>query len=395
MKLVKWGILIGLCLTSVQAGQISDWNSAVCDAIRKGSLPPGLASRNLAIVHLSIWDAARTHKEDKQATAAIAAAGHRTCITLFPTEQAQFDELLRSQIESLGKSADLKPGLGTGQEVALARIAERENDGASTLVHYVPSNESGNWRRTRGNRPPETPQWPEVQPFALRSGSQHRPKAPPQLGSAIWKQALQQVRILGEKGSTHRTEEQTEIAHFWSDFSYTSTPPGHWNEVARELIAGREETIAKRAKVLAVLNVALADAGIAAFDSKYHYNFWRPVTALSKERKVKWESLLPAPPHPEYVSGHSTFSGAAAEILAKLLGGDKQAFGVGSESIEGKRRYFSSLQDCAEEVGMSRIYGGIHYAFSNKQGLSLGKSVAQSVWKAFESGSLEPKAMLQ
>jgi hypothetical protein len=186
---------------------------------------------------------------------------------------------------------------------------------------------------------------------------------------------LQEVRALGGRESSACSAEGTETAHFWSDFSYTTSPPGHWNDIARDLAADRLDLVAC-ARLFAVLNLALADAGIAAWDCKYHYNFWRPVTALHAGPEPGWQSLLPSPPHPEYVSGHSAFSGAGAGVLESFLGTPDLPLSVVSDTIKTAPRSFRNVHEAAAEISRSRVLGGIHYSTSCNHGLVLGKNVA-------------------
>src|SRR6185503_21247286 len=160
----------------------------------------------------------------------------------------------------------------------------------------------GAWRRTPPFfRPPELPQWSYVAPFALTNGAQFRPPGPPPLNSSRYAADVNQVRELGGLNSTNRTAEQTFIARFWSDFSYTVTPPGHWNQIAQNVATNRPGTLAENARLFALLNLAMADAGIAVWDAKYIYNFWRPVTAIQQadtdgnpetEADPNWTPLL-------------------------------------------------------------------------------------------------------
>jgi membrane-associated phospholipid phosphatase len=212
---------------------------------------------------------------------------------------------------------------------------------------------------------------------------------------------MEEVRRLGGEKSKDRTEEQTLIAKFWSDFSYTSTPPGHWNHIARDLVRVRQLPLAETARLFALLNVAMADAGIAVWDTKYHYNLWRPITAIRRAGEdgnaatapdPAWMSLLPSPPHPEYVSGHAGFSGAAARILAQQFGGDAVELATTSDSVPGVVRHFHSFQSCAEEIARSRVYGGIHYAMSGRAGLALGKRVAEHTLKEFDGLELRMRS---
>ena len=191
---------------------------------------------------------------------------------------------------------------------------------------------------------------------------------------------------LGSKESTVRTPEEVEIANFWSCFTYTGTPAGHWNDIARIVLADEVEEPLEVARACMILNLALADAGIAAWDCKYHYRNWRPIQAVHAVRGNNgWRSLLEAPPHPEYVSGHSAFTGAGEAILRKLLGRDAVDFEVQSDSLPDVKRRYVSLRECSEEIGRSRIYGGIHFSSANREGLTLGRKVGSRVWEHFGS----------
>jgi hypothetical protein len=244
------------------------------------------------------------------------------------------------------------------------------------------------WRRTTHNRPPELPQWPRVKPFVIESPAAFRPAGPPAIDSERYVRAMDEVRRLGAIDSRERSEEQTLTARFWADFSHTSTPPGHWNEIARDVTRRRDLDLPAAARLFALLNVALADTAIAAFDCKYHYNHWRPVSAMahaSKPSGPAWQPLLRTPPHPEYISGHSAFSGAAAEILKGFFGNDDCLFTVTSIDVPGVTRSYTSFDACAHEIGMSRIYGGIHFRYSNEDGLALGRRVALAVASGFDA----------
>jgi hypothetical protein len=220
----------------------------------------------------------------------------------------------------------------------------------------------------------------------MRTPDQFLPAGPPSLKSEQWQLAFNESKSLGAKDSAVRSMEQTAIARFWADFSSTETPPGHWNSIAHSLAAERQLEMSKTAHLFAALNVALADAGIGCWNAKYRYNFWRPVTAIVRADedgnpatapRPDWKSFLNTPPHPEYPSGHSAFSGAAATVLTAFFGTDHIRFTVRSDTVPGAQREFASLYACARECGESRIYGGIHYRFSCEDGLQLGMRVGE------------------
>jgi membrane-associated phospholipid phosphatase len=283
--------------------------------------------------------------------------------------------------------------LYVGQQIALALLTARQSDGASTTATYIPSFNPGDWQRTPPFfRPPDLPQWPEVTPFAMTNGSQFRPAGPPALTSTQYTRDYNLTKDYGSLNSTNRNAEQTIIARFWSDFNFTVTPPGHWNEVAENISTNFGLSLIQNARLFALLNVAMADAGIAAWDAKYTYNSWRPVTAIQEGDvdsnpdtlvDTNWFPLLTTPPFPEYVSGHSTFSGAASTILASVLHSNEVPFSVGSDALPGVMRSYTNLSLAAEEIGMSRIYAGIHFLSADLDGLATGRSIGAYVFQNF------------
>jgi hypothetical protein len=186
------------------------------------------------------------------------------------------------------------------------------------------------------------------------------------------------VRDLGGGESRVRTHDQTVVAFFWADGDGTVTPPGHWNRVAQSVARGRGNTLAENARLFALLNVAMADAGVVCWACKYHFDVWRPVTAV-REQDPDWSPLLPTPPFPAYTSGHSSFSGAAAAALAAFCGTDAVRFSSTSDGLPGVVRTYRGFWEAAEEAGMSRIYGGIHWSFDNDAGLKCGREVGEHV----------------
>ena len=168
------------------------------------------------------------------------------------------------------------------------------------------------------------------------------------------------------------------MARFWADGEGTVTPPGHWNRIARSVAAEKKLELAERARLFALLNVAMADASIVCWDCKYRFDFWRPVTAI-REVDPTWVPLLPTPPFPAYTSGHSSFSGAAAAALVSFFGTDRVRFSSTSDGLPDVTRSFDSFSAAAEEAGASRIYGGIHWAFDNTDGLACGREIGEDV----------------
>ncbi len=393
------------CLAA-RADIITDWNTVLLAAIKNESTSPPLASRNLAIVHAAIFDAVNAIERRYDSYlfspnpppgaspgAAAIGAAHECLIRLYPSQVALFDTTLSRNLAAIPASQTREDGLTLGRFVALLTLAWRSSDGSSTTVPYIPGTAPGDWRRTPPFfRPPELPHWPYVIPFAMTNSAQFRSAGPPSLTSTQYTRDFNLVKDLGALNSTSRKAEQTTIARFWSDFSFTVTPPGHWNQIAQNGATNRAGTLIENARLFALLNLAVADAGIACWDAKYAYNFWRPVTAIQQaandgnddtDADPNWTPLLTTPSFPEYVSGHSTFSAAAAGVLASFFGTDRISFTVGSDAMPGVFRSYESFEEAAEEIGMSRIYGGIHFLSADLNGLEAGQQLGRYVMQNY------------
>jgi membrane-associated phospholipid phosphatase len=219
------------------------------------------------------------------------------------------------------------------------------------------------------------------------------PSAPPDLNSEEFTTTFNHVKEIGSADSTTRTDDQTQIALFWADGARTATPPGHWNRIAATVARDQRNTLYENSRLFALLNIALADAGLVSWDAKYYYNFCRPITAIQNANSdnnpattadADWSPLLTTPPFPSYTSGHSTFSAAAATVLAGFFGTDKITFTSTAEtpgaSSDLAPRTFKSFSAAASEAGLSRIYGGIHWSFDNTAALTVGKRLGQYVF---------------
>ena len=325
------------------------------------------------------------------ATAAVAAAAERILSKAFPDQKAAFATELTKNLEAVPDGPRETRGVAFGNAVADAVIAVRADDGWDRVVTYDGGTEPGEWRPTPpGYLPALVPQWGSVTPFALTRGDQFRPDGPPDVTSAAYAAEFNEVKRLGAASSTERSADQTEIARFWADGPGSYTPPGHWNQIATGIAAAEGLSGTASARLLAELNVALADAAIAAWDAKYTYGFWRPVTAIrladtdgnaATAADPSWVPLLTTPNHPDYVAGHATFSAAAATVLTDFFG--EQAFSATSVTLPGVTREFDSFADAAAEAAQSRIYAGIHFPSAVEDGLALGHAVGDWVLDSF------------
>jgi PAP2 superfamily len=392
-------LLIG---TLAHADVVTDWNNAALNAIRAGSTAPPIASRSLAILHAAIYDAVngidRTHEPylvqsevpaSASGEAAASAAAHEALVNLFPAAASSFDTLYAAILATIPNGPHKLAGIVWGEFVANQILAVRANDGSDTIVPPPGGSGPGVWVPT----PPAflpylLPQWGFVGPFAMNSSSQFRPPGPPSLDSQRYAADYEEVKELGALLGSTRTEEQTQIALFWADGAGTETPPGHWNSIAQTIAAARGNTLEENARLFALLNIAMADAAICAWDAKYTFHFWRPVTAINfAEPELNWMSFIVTPPFPDYVSGHSTFSGAAATVIALFYDTDDLPFTTGSDFLPGVYRSFPTCLDAADEAAVSRLYGGIHFRSANEDGLQAGISIGE--WAA--THYLQPK----
>jgi membrane-associated phospholipid phosphatase len=391
-----------LSLGSVaSADVVTDWNIAALNAIRLNRTPPPVASRALAILHVAIYDAVngigRTHEPyaiesavpaSASIEAAASAAAHWVLVTLFPLDAGRFDELHAATLDAISDGPQKNRGMAWGEAVADQILALRAHDRSDVIVQPPPFSGAGFWEPT----PPLyarylLPQWGFVTPFVMPANGAFRPPGPPDLESDAYLADLEEVTALGAAVGSMRTPEQTEIALFWADGAGTETPPGHWNSIAREVGTSLGNTIEQNARLFALLNVAMADSAICAWEAKYTYDFWRPVTAIRATSDPAWSSLIVTPPFPDYVSGHSTFSGAASTVLAMFYGTDDVAFSTGSDFLPGMTRSFASFSAAAAEAAVSRLYGGIHFRSANQDGLSAGIAIGE--WTV--THSMQPK----
>lgn len=395
------------------------WNQALLEAIKAGHIPPPAAARHMAIVHAAIYDAVnaitQTHSPfyakfaatgPAAPEAAAAIAGHRTLAALYPDQLPNFDAVLDDCMGTIPDGPAKANGATLGQAVADKILSWRSADGSTRKMSYHTPLVAGMWQPT----PPDfrsalLPQWARMTCFAVPDPARLRPRPPPALNSPAYTAAFYEVLALGGANSTVRTTEQTEIAKFWADGEGTVTPPGHWNLIAQTVARARGNTLEANARLFALLNITMADAAVCCWECKYHYGFWRPVQAIPQadldgnpdtQPDPCWTPLLTTPPFPTYTSGHSTFSSAAATVLANFFGSDLMCFTSDSDGLHGVRRSFRSFSSAAAEAGMSRIYGGIHWSFDNDEGLAAGRQLADYVTRNFlvPQGQAAPRITL-
>lgn len=384
------------------ADAVLDWDDLMLDGIRIETTGPTLATRNLAILTVAMYDAVnsivRTHQPYQflleppagaNPEAAVIGAAREVMQALYPGLGARTDDLYTTGVAALPATPATTNSLAFGAAIGVLTLESRQADGANTDVPYIPSDAPGQWRRTPPFfRPPLTPQWRYVKLFGVPDKEPFLPPPPPALTSPEYAADVNEVKALGGKGSTVRTAYQGETAAFWSDFSYTVTPPGHWHEIAATIARDKTNSLAENARLLALMSLAQADGAIVCWEAKFWYNFWRPVTAIQRAAEdgnpdtvpdAAWDHFLVSPPFPDHTSGHSTFSAASAEVLRQFYGTDDITFTASSDSRPGVFRTYTNLTLCVEEIGMSRIYAGIHFPSANREGKASGRKIARHI----------------
>lgn len=386
------------------ANVVTDWNQRMLDAAVAANSSPFAMTRTTALVHVAVFDAVngieRRYAPIVVTSAAPALASpHAAAIeaaavmlqALFPAQQANLEAERTRALDTLRldttttSAAAIAAGTQWGRFVANQVFASRQDDGFTAVIPpYLGGTAVGQWRPTP---PASTPagfiQFATMKPWALRSPSQFRLSGAPAVTSATYTADFQEVKRLGSTTSTERTAEQTLVAQFWG----TLPPAYFWNRIANRLAISRQLSLSESAQLFAQLNVAIADATIACFDTKQQFAFWRPVTAIraaaddgnaDTTADATWTSIVVTPPFPEYPSAHSTVSAAAAEILSTRFGPDV-AFGDNSYAQPAVTRSFTRFSAALAEISDARVCGGVHFRTACRDGEALGSAVARQV----------------
>ena len=411
--ILRWGlaltVLAIILVTNAQAGDpIVAWNQISENAVKAGKHPLPITSVEFAIVQLAIYDAVesidrryepyytRVPGATGSPSAAAAKAGHDTLVGLFPAQSAALDAAYADFLATNGVDP-LDPGTAVGAQAAANILALRANDGRFPLnpTPFLGSTAIGQWRPTPSllpGPPPTlapglTPWLASVRPFTMHSGSQFRVDPPPEMTSQLWADDYNETKTVGSLTSTTRTGEQTEIGYFWAD-----SGPLLWQNALRYISGTYLHDTGDSARMFALAEAALADAQIACWDSKYFYNFWRPITAIrlgdhdgnpATVVDPGWQPLINTPNFPEYPSGHADVSGAVSHMLRLFFGSDELTFQMTTTNALApqKTRTFTRFSQAEQEVINARVYVGIHYRNSDTSARAQGVRVANWVFK--------------
>jgi len=414
-KILEYGLAV-LAIASAfvanakAAVPIADLNQIAETAVKAAGHAPPVAALDFAIVHLAIYDAVesidrryqpyhtRVHHATGSESAAAAKAAHDILVGLFPAQSGildtNYDDFLTANGIDHGD-----PGIQVGAQAAAAMLALRSNDGRfpPNPPPFLGRDEIGQWRATPSLLPGPPPSlapglvpWvADVRPFTMKNRSQFRVDPPPALTSRRWAKDFNEVKTVGSLTSTTRTAEQTEIGYFWAD-----SGPVLWQNALRYISRNYLNDVGESARMYALAEAALADAQIACWESKYFYNFWRPITAIGlgdqdgneqTEFDPTWQPLINTPNFPEYPSGHASSSGAISYVLRLFFGSDGLNFQMTTTNPNAaqKTRFFTRFSQAEDEVVDARVYVGIHYRNTDRVARVQGIRVANWVFKNY------------
>ena len=380
------------------------WNQELLRIVQTPGAQPATIhpTRSFAILHAAIYDAivSITHggppylfsvnaPHDARPDAAAAAAGHDTLVALYPAMQATLDQELADELSMIPDGPGKQNGIKVGQTAAALILAIRANDGSGvTPPPFVPGNQPGNYQLTPPSfAAPVFRQWPNVTPFVLHEADQFRPGPFPALTSHAYARAINEVQSLGQDTSTTRTADETVVGKFWAGPIWNT-----WNEIADNAALVHHIDLERTARLFAVLNLAIADGVIAFYDAKYHYQLWRPITAIRLAAtdgnpetiaNPNWNPLATTPADPSYPGAHSATSGIASVVLSAFFG-NRHPIQVTSDVLPGVVRTFDSYSDVETEAGLSRIFAGVHSRLDHISGIELGHGIAHFVLPRFD-----------
>ena len=377
---------------------VTDWDAVGAQAFTAAALSPPEGYTIFAYVAVAVYDSVTAIEggfepfavdvdapAGASTEAAVAAAAHRVLVHYLPAQAPTIiDPAYAASLATISDGQAKADGIAIGERVADLWIAQRADDGFRAPITYTPPNPPipGVWLPT-ASTPPIGAYLGFVRPFSLRSADQFRPGGPPPLGSRGWARDYQEVQTIGSSTSTVRTPEQTLAARFWGE-----APVQQARGSFRRFVREHGLDVVDAARFMAMISVTYADALIACFDAKYHYAFWRPVTAIragdtdgnpATVGDPAWAPLLPATPnHPEYPSAHSCITPSGGRVIARFLGTSRIDFTVPSLTGLGDR-HFERVRDLEDEVANARIWGGIHFRTAVEDGVAIGRSVTNQV----------------
>ncbi len=390
--------LLLLGTPAVYGDVLSDWNEILLTTTSAHN--PFAQARYAAITQLAVFEAVNAVSSEYErylestsprpaasAEAAAVAAAHRVLLNYFPTAAVTLDAARVRSLAALPDDAKRAAGIEAGEQAAAAMIARRANDGANSPVPYTPGFGPGAWQPTPpANAPAILLHWARLTPFGLRTADQFRSNPPPRLTSRTYERDYDELVKVGGVSSTARPADRTEVAQFFNAAGAATV----WNSLARQLAANFPQSFTARARMFALLNMAISDGLVSSMETKYFYQFWRPVTAIRNaamdgnpdtRQDAAFLPLIVTPAFPSYPSAHASGSYAARELLERVYGERRERMTLTHPALPAVTLRYIDLEQVTDDVDDARIYGGIHFRFDQEAGARQGRRVGAYIFR--------------
>ena len=385
-------------VTDTSDDVVLEWNDIAVSRLPAG--PPFPTGRYMATIQLAVFEAVNATTGKYQPylgtvsapagaspEAAAVTAAHGVLIAFFGPS-ASLDALRDASLNNIPDGQSKTDGIAVGIAAAAAMVANRTNDGSSPSLFHIPANtDPYEWQVTPG-----APcavgagvfrHWPNVRPFGIENASQFRAEPPPTLGSGVYAQDFNEVQAVGSLSSPNRPQGRTDVARL-----YAAVGIGMWNSVLGQIARTRDDEITDTARTLALMNMAINDAWVSVFESKYFYRTWRPVTAIprgdedgnKRTTPGAFTPLIATPCFPGYPSAHGSGSGAGRQVLERAYGRFKHTVVVTHPSLPSIILTYSDLRAITDDISDARVYGGIHFRYDQDAGERMGHDVGQYVY---------------
>jgi hypothetical protein len=381
------------------ADVVHDWNTIML--MTTSAQNPFAQARFGAITQLAVFEAVNACTHDYEPylgtvtapagaspEAAAIAAAHAVLKHYFPGSAPALDAARAASLGAIPDGQAKTDGINVGEAAAAAMIARRANDGSAPPQTFLPSStDPGVWQPTPpAFGPGILLHWRNVTPFGIRSSDQFRLRPPPALTSQKYRKAYDEVKTVGEMNSTARPKDRADVAQYYA----LAAPTQVFDLAAEQVSVAQHRSLSENARAFALINMAISDALVAVFDTKYFYVFWRPVTAIRAgdadgnphtEGDVNWTPFITTPSFPGYASAHASGCGAARKIAELLYGAGGHTITLSNPALIGVVLHYTTFHDITEDVDDARVYGGIHFRFDQREGGRLGRQVGKYLFE--------------
>jgi hypothetical protein len=390
-------IAAAVCGTLLSTAAVSstdpvlEWNSIMVNTT--ASQNPFFQARFAAITQLAVFEAVNAIDKDFEPylgtitapsgaspDAAAVAAAHAVLGNYFPGDASALDAAYVASLARIPNGSAKQEGIEVGEAAAAALIALRTDDGSAPPEFYLPTSSApGAWQPT-----PSCPpaggillQWRNLRPFAIERADQFRAAPPPALTSERYARGYNEVMRVGSIDSAFRPQDRADVARFYA----ATAPVPVWNSAAAQVAVEQGRSMSENAHALALMDVAISDASVSVFDTKYSYDFWRPETAIHASGDTTWQPYIVTPCFPSYASAHGSLSNAARKVLERLYGPRHHFITLSNPAVEGVILQYENFEQITHDINDARVYGGIHFRFDQETGSEQGRRVGAYVYR--------------